>query len=57
MGEGDFVAAPLATDLVLRPDPKRPTEHGFVEPDRDMAVAEYEAAVAATREQWSRWED
>lgn len=57
MGDGEFVAGPLAADLVLRPDPNRPNEHGFVEPEREMPVAEYEAAVTATRDQWSRWEE
>jgi hypothetical protein len=57
MGDGDFAAGPLARDLVLRPDPKRPDKHGFVEPEREMPAAEYDAAIAETREQWSRWEE
>jgi hypothetical protein len=57
MGEGDFVAGPVADGLALRPDPDRPHEHGFVEPEREMPVGDYEAAIAATRGLWSRWEE
>jgi hypothetical protein len=56
MGEGRFESSPVADLLVLRPDPKRPTQHGFVEPDRKMSVAQYQGALAATRTSWRRWE-
>ncbi len=57
LGEGEFIAAPLAPRLALRPDPAAPGRHGFVEPDQTMPVADYEAAVSATCDQWSRWEE
>jgi hypothetical protein len=57
MGDGSFLAGRVAARLVLRPDPDRPAEHGFVEPDRKMSLAEYEAALGATRDQWQRWEE
>jgi hypothetical protein len=57
MGDGPFVAGRVAARLVLRPDPVRPKEHGFVEPDQTMNWSEYEAALAATRDQWRRWEE
>jgi hypothetical protein len=57
MGEGAFVRGGVADHLVLRPDPENPERHGFVEPERKMPVAEYEAAIAATRDQWRRWEE
>jgi hypothetical protein len=57
MGDGAFVTDPVADGLVLRPDPKRPDRHGFVEPEREMPVPDYEAAITATRENWSTWEE
>ncbi len=54
MGEGPFEAGPLAADLFLRLDPVRPTEHAFVEPDREMALTAYRNALSATQEQWVR---
>jgi hypothetical protein len=57
MGEGAFVADRIAEHLVLRPDPEAPDRHGFVEPERKMTVAEYEAAITSTRDQWKRWEE
>ena len=56
MGEGKFESGPVVVLLVLRPDPKRPTQHGFVEPDRKMPVAQYQGALAATIASWRRWE-
>ena len=55
MGEGEFLAGPVASDLVLRLDPERPNQHGFVEPDKKMLLTDYEKAIAATRELWIRW--
>lgn len=57
MGEGAFVLAALTDLLRLRPDPVAPKRHGFVEPARKMLVAEYEAAIAATRDQWKRYKE
>ena len=56
MGEGKFESSPVAELLVLRPDPRRPTQHGFVEPDQKMLIAQYQSALAATRASWRRWE-
>jgi hypothetical protein len=57
MGDGQFEAGRVAAALLFRPDPDMPTKHGYVEPDRKMLVAEYAAALAATRDQWQRWEE
>lgn len=52
LGEGPFDAGELTPDLSLRPDPQRPTAHGFVEPGQAMSVSDYQQGLAATREQW-----
>jgi hypothetical protein len=52
LGAGVFEEAPLNADLALRPDPAAPAEHGFVEPTHVMAIAEYQAALAGTRDDW-----
>lgn len=52
MGEGPFAAARLASGLQLRPDPNN-SEHGFVEPDDVMPLADYQAALAGTQSLWS----
>lgn len=57
MGEGDFISGSVAEHLVLRLDPKAPHRHGFIEPERKMPIADYESAIAATRDQWRRWEE
>jgi hypothetical protein len=54
MGEGPFVAGQVAEGLDLRPD--RPS-HGAVEPSEVMTLERYQAALAATRDQWSIDED
>jgi hypothetical protein len=56
MGEGAFGAGGIADQLVLRPDPERPAVHGFVEPAMRMSCADYQAALAASRDVWHRWE-
>jgi hypothetical protein len=56
MGQREFLVSHLAENLVLRPDPSKPTEHGFVEPAGRMPCADYQATLAATRALWSRWE-
>jgi hypothetical protein len=57
MGGGPFVPGRVAQDLFFRPDPQNQKQHGFVEPERRMPVANFEAALAATRDQWKRWEE
>jgi hypothetical protein len=52
MGEGPFTEGPFADRLFFRPDPEKPSKHGFVEPKARMPVGEYQAALAATRDQW-----
>jgi hypothetical protein len=51
MGEGTFVDGPVAGELMLRLDPRK-SSHGFVEPDRVMALNDYEDALKVTRDQW-----
>jgi hypothetical protein len=41
-------------DLSVRPDPKRPAAHAFVEPSRTMRVEGYEVALVRTRPSWSK---
>jgi hypothetical protein len=57
MGEGAFVPERVADRLRLRLDPDDPERHGLVEPDDKMKTEDYEAALAATRDQWQRWEE
>jgi len=49
MGEGPFEHAQVTPALNLRPDSPR---HGLVEPAVVVSVAEYQADLAATRDQW-----
>ncbi len=53
-GDPVFAIARLALgpDLAYRPDPERPTRHGFIEPARPMSLDEFQAALAATRPRW-----
>jgi hypothetical protein len=44
----------LGPDLVYRPDPARPTEHGFIEPAQQVELVEYQRLLAATRPLWRR---
>jgi len=53
VGEGPFVDGPVAPGLRLRVDP-RSSRHGFIEPDREMTLDDYQAALAATRDLWVR---
>jgi hypothetical protein len=57
MGNGAFAEDQVAAHLRLRLDPDNPEKHGFVEPDDKMMLADYEAALAATRDQWQKWEE
>lgn len=52
MGDGPFSEGPFASRLLFRPDPEKPTKHGFVEPAVRMLASEYQEAIAATRDQW-----
>ncbi len=57
MGKGAFAEDQVAERLFLRLDPDDPEKHGFVERDDKMNLADYEAALGATRDQWQRWEE
>ena len=48
-GSGPFKSGTFATDLQFFCDS---AEHGVVEPERTMALDEYQAALAKTREGW-----
>lgn len=45
--------ASLGRRLAYRPDPKRPTRHGMVEPAVSMAAGSYQDALAATSLAWT----
>jgi hypothetical protein len=49
-GDGPFDSGELAVRLALRVDK---AEHGLVEPDKAMPMDEYQAALAATRDDWT----
>lgn len=57
LGEGPFVAGPIAPRLSLRPDDDVHSKHGVIEPTQVMALTEYQEALAATRDQWVIDED
>jgi hypothetical protein len=42
----------LGETLVYRPDPAKPTRHGFVEPATTMLLTAYAEALAATANTW-----
>jgi hypothetical protein len=50
MGEGPFQPAPIAQQLVLRPDS---STHGLVEPQQPIQLADFQFAVSQTRESWT----
>lgn len=52
-GDGEFCNGPLCDRLALTLD-TGDDGHGFVEPDTEMTVEEYKAAIEATREGWVR---
>ncbi len=56
-GEGPFAPGRVADRLRLGLDPNAPERHGLVGPDDRMKVADYESALAATRNWWRRWEE
>jgi hypothetical protein len=45
----------LGEKLVCRVDPAKPEEHGFIEPVHPMPLAEYQEALAETRDVWRKW--
>lgn len=57
LGDGPFLAAPIAPGLRLCPD-KQPGSapgivcHGVVEPDALMPLADYERRLYQTQDQW-----
>lgn len=51
MGEGAFVDGAVSDRLYFRANSRR---HGQVEPAASMPAEEYQAALAATRDQWVR---
>lgn len=51
-GNGTFVAQPVAYGLRLCPDRVPAPEHGVVEPDAVMPVADYQDRLAATKPLW-----
>ena len=53
MGSGSFASGPIAPDLVLRVDPRKPTKHGFIEPERIMDLEECRRAIEATQDLWA----
>ena len=44
----------LPDGLSYRPDPVRPSGHGFVEPSRSMPLTEYQRLLESTRPSWTR---
>ena len=50
MGDGPFASGPVTVGLDLRVD--GPT-HGLVEPASETAVADYQQALADTRDEWT----
>jgi hypothetical protein len=53
LGDGEFKDGAVNPDLFFRLDPAAPEKHGVVEPARTMTIAEYQAALAATRNDWA----
>jgi hypothetical protein len=52
LGEGTFAGGSVGPGLILRPDPANSRLHGFVEPEVQMPLAQYQQALAATRDAW-----
>ncbi|HZB07824.1 MAG TPA: hypothetical protein VE525_01790 [Rubrobacter sp.] len=44
----------LPEELIYRPDPENPEEHGFLEPARRMSFEEYQQTIYGTRALWHR---
>lgn len=49
-----YITASLLAErrLAVRPDPEAPAIHAFVEPERTVALEEFERALRATRPAW-----
>jgi hypothetical protein len=47
-----IASSELGDDLLYRSDPLDPDVHGFIEPARAMAFAEYQALLEQTRSKW-----
>jgi hypothetical protein len=43
-----------AACLLVRPDPRRPHKHAFVEPRNPVSLEGFEASLTSTRPSWSR---
>lgn len=52
MGQGPFADGAVAARLLLRREPTNLSK-GFVEPDTEMALQEYQEALRATRDAWA----
>lgn len=52
MGQGKYEAAPISADLDLRFQTEDRPGHGLVAPTRKMLLEKYQAALAATQDQW-----
>ncbi len=46
----------LPAELVYRPDPDAPDQHGFIEPSYPMPFEQYQRALRGTRNLWKRVE-
>lgn len=57
MGQGAYEPAPISEDLELRFKTNDRPGHGLVAPSRKMPLEEYQAALAATQNQWKVDED
>ncbi len=54
MGVGSFAEGMINDLLLFRPDPADSTIHGVVEPAVAMPQADYQTALAATRDEWQK---
>lgn len=45
----------LGPNLRYRPDPRRPTRHGFIEPSATMTIEQFQDALGNTRDRWVRY--
>ena len=52
MGQGKYEATSISANLKLRFQTEDRPGHGLVAPSRKMLLEEYQAALAATQEQW-----
>jgi hypothetical protein len=53
-GAGPFTESFVTPGLFFRPEPAGSAHHGVVEPAIPMPVTVYQAALAATRDQWEK---